>query len=207
MAWDLDYATLAEVKNFLRIELTDTEDDTELALDLTAASRAVDQECGRQFGKSDAAEDRYFTAQWDRILRAWTIRVDDIMTSAGLTVGYDAADDETYSSAITAFRLLPRNAAAKQRPWTELQVLRSSAVTPGGAAGAVKVHGTFGWSAVPSTVKIATLLQTSRFAARRDSPYGVAGSPEAGTEIRLLAKVDPDVKLMLSGFRRKWGAV
>lgn len=207
MAWELDYATLAELKHFVRVPDDDDEDDAELALDLTAASRAVDRACLRQFGKSDAAEDRYFTAQWDRILVAWVVRVDDIMTSTGLTVAYDSAADETYGGAITAFRLLPRNAAAKQRPWDEIQVLRTSAVTPGGADGAVKVHGTFGWSSVPATVKMATLLQASRFASRRDSPFGVAGSPEAGSELRLLAKVDPDVAVMLSGYRRKWGAV
>lgn len=207
MAWDLDYATLAELKHFVKIPLDDTEDDVELALDLTAASRAVDRACLRQFGKSDVAEDRYFTAQWDRTLSAWVIRIDDVMTNAGLTVAYDAAGDETYSSVITAIRMLPRNAAAKQRPWEEIQVLRSSAVTPGGADGAVKVHGVFGWSAVPNTVKMATLLQANRFAVRRDSPFGVAGSPETGSELRLLAKVDPDVAVMLSGYRRKWGAV
>lgn len=207
MAWELDYATLAELKHYVKIPDDDTEDDAELALDLTAASRAVDRACLRQFGKSAAAEDRYFTAQWDRWLQAWVIRVDDITDSTGLTLAYDSAGDATYGGAITAYRLLPRNAAAKGRPWEEIQVLRSSSVMPSGTDGAIKVHSLFGWSAVPSTVKLATLLQASRFAARRDSPYGVAGSPDAGSELRLLAKVDPDVAVMLAGYRRKWGMV
>ena len=49
----------------------------------------------------------------------------------------------------------------------------------------------------------ATLLQASRLAARRDSPFGVAGSPDAGSEMRLLARVDPDVAVALEPYRRR----
>jgi len=207
MAWDIDYATLAVFKNYVKVPLDDTEDDVELALALTAASRAVDRACFRQFGKSDTPEDRYFTAQWDNTLCAWIIRIDDVTDATGLTIAYDSAHDETYSTSLSAFRLLPRNAALKQRAYEEIQILRTSSGTPGGVDGAVRVHGTFGWSTVPDTVTQATLLQASRFASRRDSPYGIAGSPDTGSELRLLAKVDPDVAVMLAGYRRKWGAV
>jgi hypothetical protein len=58
-------------------------------------------------------------------------------------------------------------------------------------------------------VEQATLLQASRFHARRFSPYGVAGSPELGSELRLLAKLDADVELALSKAQlvRWWAAV
>jgi hypothetical protein len=71
----------------------------------------------------------------------------------------------------------------------------------------VQVTATWGWTAVPATIKKATLLQASRFYKRRDAPFGVAGSPDMGSEMRLLAKVDPDVEVMLGDYRRKWGAV
>jgi len=206
MAWDIDYATLAELKHFIRVPENDTEDDVELALALTAASRAVDRNCFRQFGKSDVAEDRYYTAKRDRELGT-VIRIDDITDATGLTVSYDSARDETFGAAVTPVTLLPRNAAAKGRAWEEIQVRQSASIVPNTVAGAVKVHALFGWTSVPVVVKKATLLQANRFASRRDSPYGVAGSPDAGTELRLLAKVDPDVAVMLSGYRRKWGAV
>lgn len=206
MAWDIDYATLAEFKHSIRVPEDDTEDDVELALALTAASRAVDRCCLRQFGVSDAPEDRYFTAVYDRKLGT-VVRIDDVTDATGLTVSYDSARDDTYSAAVTPVRLLPRNAAAKGRAWEEIQVLPGASITPGTTAGAVKVHGIFGWTAVPKTVKQATLLQANRFSSRRDSPYGVTGSPELGSELRLLAKVDPDVAVMLAGYRRKWGAV
>lgn len=207
MAWDLDYATLAEFKHFIKVPEDDTKDDVEFALALTAASRAVDRACLRQFGMSDTPEDRYYTAVYDRTLSATVIRIDDVTDATGLTVSYDSARDETYNAAVTPVRLLPRNAAAKGRAWEEIQVLPGALITPGTSAGAVKVHTKFGWAAVPKTVKQATLLQANRFSSRRDSPYGVTGSPDLGSELRLLAKVDPDVAVMLAGYRRKWGAV
>ena len=70
------------------------------------------------------------------------------------------------------------------------------------------ITGLWGWPAVPTSVKVATLLQASRFAIRRDSPYGIAGSPSEGSELRLLAAVDPDVKVAIGKkYRREWWAV
>lgn len=51
----------------------------------------------------------------------------------------------------------------------------------------------------PASVKLATMIQGSRWAKRRDSPFGIAGSPEMGNEMRLLARIDPDVAVLLGG--------
>jgi hypothetical protein len=64
------------------------------------------------------------------------------------------------------------------------------------------VTAVWGWTAVPTSVKQATLLQASRFHKRRHAPFGVAGSPEMGSEIRLLSRVDPDVSVALRDFNR-----
>lgn len=205
MAWAPDYCTAAELKAFVRI--SDSDDDAQVALAVTAASRAVDLATHRQFGSSTAPEDRFYTAEWDRKLGRWVIAIDDLMTVTGLTVHYDTDDSGDYADMIDEFQLRPVNAAANGRPWTEIVVRPSSAVTPGGTEGGVEVHGTFGWSAVPVTIKEATLLQASRFLSRRDSPFGVAGSPEIGSEMRLLPKLDPDVALAVRPYRRWWGAV
>lgn len=60
---------------------------------------------------------------------------------------------------------------------------------------------------IPEAVKMATMIQASRLYHRRDTPYGVAGSPEMGNELRLLSRLDPDVQLLLSTERNWWGAV
>ena len=58
MAWAPDYITTEELKASLRI--SDTVDDAELPAVVTAASRAIDQHCNRQFGKVDAPVQRFW---------------------------------------------------------------------------------------------------------------------------------------------------
>jgi hypothetical protein len=200
MAWAPDYCTSAELKNFVRVD--DNLDDAQVDLAVTAASRAVDRATNRQFGQSAAAEDRFYTATWSRRRCRWFVEIDDLMTNGELTVHFDTAGDGTFAGEIDTYALLPLNAAADGRPWTALSVPLAAFTTPGNAEGAVRVHGTFGWSSVPATIKQAALLQASRFLSRRDSPFGVAGSPDAGSEMRLLAKVDPDVQVAVSSYVR-----
>lgn len=197
MALYPDYVTSAELKSYVRI--SDLVDDTEVALAIAAASRAVDRACGRQFGVTDTVQSRFYTAEHDRSSGRWLIGIDDVMTQTGLSVDVDGA-------AITEFDLKPSNAAADGRPWTEILVKSSSATRPTSAADGVKVTATFGWTAVPTAIKQATLMQASRLLSRRDSPFGVAGSPEMGSELRLLAKLDPDVAVTIAPYRRFWGA-
>lgn len=60
---------------------------------------------------------------------------------------------------------------------------------------------------IPDAVKLACTIQAARFFKRRDAAFGVAGSPELGNELRLLAKLDPDVALLVSAHKVWWGAV
>ena len=198
MAWAPDYCTASELKSYLGIG--DTVDDVELALAITAASRAVDQATGRQFGATATTEARTYAPTWDRRRSLYVIDIDDLMTVTGL--GFVDENGTALAALVTlgdgGYRLEPLNAAQEGRPWTR-------AVTAT-AATEWTVTATWGWSAVPDTVKKATLLQANRFHKRRGAPFGVAGSPDLGSEMRLLAKVDPDVDLMLSSFRRWWAA-
>lgn len=204
MAWAPDYVTSAELKAFLRI--SDTDDDAQVALAIAAASRAVDTHCGRQFGVVAAAEQRFYTGQWDRRLCRWVVVVDDLMSTSNFAAITVDADGDTVGT-VDDYVLEPRNAAAKGRPWTQILVRPDSTYKPTGARDEVAVTALWGWSAVPSAVKQATLLQASRIFARRNSPYGIAGSPDDGSEMRLLARVDPDVAVTLSPYRRWWAAV
>jgi hypothetical protein len=200
MVWAPDYATLSELKSYLRIP--DTTDDAELALAITTASRAVDGFCHRQFGQVASAEERSYTAYWDRRAGAWVVVFDDLQDITGLDVQVEAGEIDTYT-------LEPVNAAQKGRPFTRLIVDADSAAKPTTERNGVTISAVWGWDAVPVAVEQSTLLQASRFHARRFSPYGVAGSPEAGSEMRLLAKLDPDVELALgrASLVRWWAAV
>lgn len=209
MAWAPDYCTTAELKSHLRI--TDTDDDTLLAIAITAASRAVDHACNRQFGLTDPAAARYYTYDNGKLETALPytcrqmIEIDDLMTTTSLVVKVDRDDDGTFEETLTVdtdFRLFPWNAAANGRPWTHIVLLahESFPTTPR----SVEVTAKWGWSAVPSLVKQAALIQAARFFSRRNSPYGIAGSPEMGSEMRLLARLDPDVAQMLGTVVRPW---
>lgn len=202
MPWKPEYATLAEAKAFVRIP--DTADDAEVALAVTAASRAIDRATNRQFGLVAAAEARFYTAEFDR--GRWVVDIDDLMTQVGLLVAYDSNDDQTYSGSVDSFALQPVNAAAKSRPWTRIVVRPKSATLPGLIENGVRVTAQFGWTTVPTPIKQACLLQASRLLSRRDSPFGIAGSPEMGSEMRLLAKLDPDVAVTVGPYQRWWGA-
>jgi hypothetical protein len=197
VAWAPNYASEAELAAYLRIG--DSDDDVELALANTSASRAIDRATNRQFGVVAAVEERLYTARYDSRRRRWVIEVDDFMTTTGLVV-------ETADGTVDLVDAKPANAAALGRPWTLLVVDPEAAVLPTCAEDAVTATALWGWTAVPDTIKNAQLLQASRFFTRRNAPFGVAGSPESGSEMRLLAKVDPDVAVMIGTYRRWWAA-
>lgn len=206
MVWKPDYCTAAELAAFMRIE--DTLDDVTLASAISAASRSIDDWCNRQFGKTNTLEARYYTPMWYPEACRWVVEVDDFYTETGLLVSVDNDESAAYATPITEFRAKPFNAIQEGKPWTQI-VIHSGGNQPNryNNAGTVKVTASFGWSEVPTAIKNATLLQASRLVSRRDAPFGVAGSPTVGSEIRLLARLDPDVQVSINGYYRWWGAV
>jgi hypothetical protein len=194
MGWgDEVYATDAELKHFARITHSDA--DAEVTIANTASSRAIDNHCNRQFGVVAAVQERFYTAKFRGDRGRWVIDVDDYMSTTNMVVEVDGV-------ALTTFTKEPRNAAAEGKPWTRLVVDEDSAVVPTGTEFEISATVIWGWTAVPTTVKQAALLQGSRFLARRVSPFGIAGSPEVGSEMRLLSRVDPDVAVALRGYVR-----
>ena len=205
MAWARDYATVGELAAHVRIG--DAADDASLALAIATASRAIDQACNRQFGKVDVAEARYYTARYDCARARWWVAIDDLMTTTDLAVAVALDADLDYTDGtITGYDLRPINAAAEGRPWTQLWVRSTSTVQPNCTEQGVRVTARWGWSGVPDSIRQACLLQASRLLARRDSPFGVAGSAEMGSELRLLARLDADVAVAVRPYRRVWGA-
>lgn len=203
MAWAPDYITVQELAGYVRIP--DNVDDSQLALAISAASRSVDRHCDRQFGLVAAPEVRFYTPSYDHNKCRWTISIDDLMTETGLVVHFDKEDDETYSEEIMAYVLRPRNAAPEGRPWTEMVFGKDVRLNDHNES--VKVTAQFGWTTVPDAIKQATMLQANRIFTRRGAPFGVAGSNDMGSELRLLNKVDPDVEVILQDYVRRWGAV
>jgi hypothetical protein len=196
------YAVLADLKGWVGI--TDTADDTTLQLALDAAEQQVNAWTGRNFNLDGSVVARTYTAGSQS-----AVEVDPIGTLTGLVVETDDNDDGTYETTWTIntdFRVEPTNAAATGVPWTRL-VATGSKVFPTGTRDwpAVRVTARYGWpAAVPAAVKMATLHQAARLWKRKDAPFGVAGSVEFGSEMRLLEKMDPDAVALLTPYRRPW---
>jgi hypothetical protein len=196
VAWQPDYTTLARAKDFVRV--ADTVDDIELAAWITAASRAVDDKTNRQFGQAVGVAARTYrrAPYYDRSTGFWVLEIDDVQVTTGLLVNGVA-----YAS--SGCTLLPDTAALDGRPYTQLGFTFQPYESAPGVPQSNVITAQFGWTAVPVQVEAAVWLQLNRWNARRDSPYGIAGSPDTGSEMRLLAKLDPDVATTLAGLTRR----
>lgn len=193
MTWAPDYCSTPELKDILNIG--DGDDDTAIGNAIAAASRAIDRAANRQFGVVDVAEAREYETRWDRRRSVYVVETDDLMTDTGLVI----TDSNGNVVANSDIKLYPRNAPQKGRPW-EWFTLSS-------ATSELTVVASWGWTSIPTTIVEAATLQAERFFKRKDAPFGVAGSPDQGSEMRLLAKVDPDVEVMVGAYKRWWAAV
>jgi len=200
MAWKPTYATDAEVAEIILQVTGLDESDAWIPLVNAAASRAVDSHTNRQFGQLDTATELIIPDVAYRPDRGrYVVPIPDLMTTTGLVI-------EVAGQTVTdGYRLEPSTASIDSKPWTRLALPIGASYSwyPDEPEAAVTAR--WGWSAVPSAVKSAQLLQVQRFFMRRGSPFGVAGSPDVGSELRLLAKVDPDVAVMLADYGRPTG--
>lgn len=190
MPWKPDYIDTEDLKAYLNV--SDSVDDVQLAIWCTAASRAVDKRCNRQFGNVSAAVTRTYRgpAFYDHRSGLWLVEIDDVHDATDLTIGGVAYAD---SGAV----LLPDNAPADGEPWQRLGFTSCPDLPMD-----VETSG-WGWAAVPAQVVGASKLQANRWNKRRNAPFGIAGSPDQGSELRLLARLDPDVATTLSGLSRR----
>jgi len=190
------YCTLSDLKTSLGID--DIQDDTSLEAAIMAASRMVDDYTGRFFykdGTTGAPVTRYYTAQdW------WTTNVDDIIHISEIAT--DDNFDQLYTTvwATSDYMVEPVNNPRRGWPWTRLLAI-GAYIFPFNLPQSVRVKGVWGWSAVPNEVQMATKIQAARLFVRRQSPFGIAGSPDIGT-VRLGSRLDPDVEVLLRPFRK-----
>lgn len=195
----MTYATLSEVKEAAALDGTTSRDTTaQIALD--AAVDLIDSFCKRHFRPIDtndagAKTSRTFTAKSARLLLVDDVaKVDSVEDRATPTSTYETVDASDYEAR-------PSNAEADERPYTRL--VRITGGWPAGSA-AVRVTGWFGWPTTPQAIKQATIFQANRFIRRGEAPFGISQVPglDEGGGMRLLAKLDADVELMLTSYRR-----
>lgn len=188
------YATTAELKTWLGIG--DATDDTALGEVLDAASRQIDDDCGRFFYQTAAGVVRYYTA-----LNAYELLIDDCVSLTAMAT--DGNGNRTYAEtwAVTDYDLLPENAAGDGLPYDILGVSPGGIYRlPTGLRKGVRLTGTWGWASVPDKIRQACLIKAAWLFKRRDSPLGVAGTSDLGM-IRV-GRWDPDYDRLLEVFRR-----
>ena len=195
MAITNGYATLAEVKAALRI--SDTIDDTLLETAIESASRLVDGYAGRNFYSAGSAV-RYYAPATNIITE-----IDDLQTLTSLEVSgnLNGTFDQTWSA--TDYQLEPLNGKVDGLtgwPYTTIRAVGQFAFGTNIGEASVKVTGVWGWAAVPTAVKQATVIQASRIFKRFDSPLGVLSSPDLGY-IRVGTRLDPDVQQLVEPYR------
>lgn len=199
MALLADYCTSAELKAYLRI--TGAEDDAQVALAITSASRVIDQAAGRAFGIDDTPVARVFTPG----SAVDAIDLPDIASLTGLVIKTDTAGDYSYSTTLDAadYRLEPLNALVDGRPWDRISWTTGITI-PTSAAG-LQVTAKWGWPAVPTAIKNACLIQAGTILkGGRDSPLGIAGSPEFGNEMRLSTRLHPIAAELVRPYENVW---
>lgn len=199
MAITNGYATLNEVKASLAI--TDTSDDALLEIAITATSRMIDDYTGRFFyanGTSGNPVTRYYTAN-----DPWTLAVDDFTQITEIAT--DDSFNQTYETVWSTSDYMVEPINNPTRGWPYTRILATGAyVYPYYLPQAVRIKGVWGWSAIPAEINQAALIQSSRLFIRKQSPFGIAGTPELGT-VRLTSRLDPDVEALVRPFKRNNG--
>jgi hypothetical protein len=193
MAITNGYATLSEVKASLRI--TDTMDDALLETAIESASRLIDGFTARSFSNAGTAV-RNFAAT-----DAINLIIDDAITVTKVESTDEIGDTYTEWKA-TDYQLEPVNSRADglYSPYTGIRAINDYSWPVVDYQALVKITGTWGWASVPTAVKQACVIQSSRIFKRLDSPLGVAGFGDMGA-IRVGRYLDPDVEQLLMPYR------
>jgi hypothetical protein len=176
------YCSVEELKS--RLAIPDSSDDLELTLAVEAASRSVDEICGRYFWRG--TDTRTYVPQ-----SLYGQQLDDIVSVSTFKVDFDGDGvfEQTWTQGTDyALTVSPGkyNTAAKGEtwPWTGFQVIGTSKfapfVWPWSHQDRYQVTGVFGWPAVPLAVRQAALIAAADLFRLKDAPFGVAGFGEFG---------------------------
>jgi hypothetical protein len=193
MAITNGYATLQEVKNSLRI--TDNIDDSLLETAIESASRMIDGFTARTFSNAGTAT-RNFAAT-----DALNLIIDDAI-SISVVSSTDEVGDTYVVWEANDFQLEPLNSRSDglYMPYTGIRAVGDYTWPVVDQQALCRITGVWGWPSIPTAIKQATIIQSSRLYKRLDSPLGVAGFGDMGA-IRVGRYLDPDVEQLAMPFR------
>jgi hypothetical protein len=190
MALGDPYATLAELKDYLKIPVDKTSLDEALGDALASATAEIERHTNRQFNKTTSATARVFEPT------SWRgADVDDFWTVSGLVVETDSGGVGTFDTTWTSadYELLPFNGIVNGQPGWPFNELRSVGglffpkygKQPFRRKAVLRVTAQWGWDAVPAPVHQSCLIMAAETFRIKDAPFGVAGSDQFGTVLRV----------------------
>lgn len=203
-----DYCSTSDIKSDMPdsglSSSTDTTYDTAIGSMITAASRLIDKEVGREanwFSSTDE-QTRYFDGSGEVVQE-----IDECHTLTSVSV---SESGETCSSGYTDwtldtdFYVWPYNYSDLGIPFTRLIAdFNGNGINFPRYRKAVKVVGQFGYSSTPpDDIKQACKIQAVRWFSRAKQMYQDQGGGDwAGQTVFAKNDLDPDVKIILSSYK------
>lgn len=203
MAITNGYATLAEVKSYLRIPVSDTIDDAAIESAINAASREIDSFTERVF-YNVGTETRIFTPT-----DIFTTDIDDLHSITSLKTSSNGDSFNITWNLATDAQLEPLNGISggiTGHPSTRIRAVgnylfpKYQPENINYNQASVEVVGEWGWAAVPDQIAYATALYAMRLWKRQEAPFGIAGFGEIG--VMRVSRLDPDVAQLVEKFRK-----
>lgn len=174
----------------------DNIDDDRFTLAAAAASKAVQEYCGRTFdvpGESDEATARVF-----RPMDGCRCPIDDAVSVELVEVGSGIGS----FTELEDFVLEPLNGLRQGQEWPYMTVVAATRRFRVCTVPSVRVTAQWGWQSVPEDVVLAACIKGARLFRRKDSPEGLmAGFAEFGP-VRI-ASTDRDVVELLNPYRHE----
>ena len=180
------YATLADLKAWLKIPDSKTDRDAELTRRLVSSSMDINRWCHRQFGRDEVASTRTFKPGRTGIdvHDFWTTQDLAVVPYLGTTAGtgWDVSTLilEPLDGVVDMVPGWPYNRISFAPIW----LLHPMTINLFYASSTVKVTARWGWENVPDNVNTACLILAAADNKAQDTPFGVAGFGDYAVRIR-----------------------
>ena len=196
------YTTLAAFQSYANMSTITGDETTTIEQAIEAASRTIDRIANRRFYIDASA-----TARLYRTTDFYTLFVDDIGSTTGLTVKFDATGNGSYTDTQTIdvdFILDPVTAPQLERPFTQITMVGPTTFPlPISRRPQVQVTAKYGWynGTPPDDIVEACLILSADYVKRASSVGGVLGLSELGA-IRM-SPLGRDIAAIVRAYRRE----
>jgi len=199
MAITNGYLSRADLKLALAIGTADSVDNEIIDDIANAVSRMIDDYTGQFFYQITGGTAFYTSAD------GAFVPTDPFTSITQLASDNDG--NGTFSQIWTTadYILAPYNAALFSQPYRGIQTSPNSNLGFPYIPRGCRLIGNLGWSSVPDAVHQAAIIQGTAVYEARKAPFGIVGSTEQGTVLRMSNRLHPEAQLLLDPYRLHLG--